>query len=55
VFTVNVGGKNPPPHGLDEATYEAVKAKNEKAATEGGAATGAEGTSGGGATHGHGG
>lgn len=54
VFTVHVGGKNPPPHGLDEATYEQVKAKNEKAALEGGTPTGAEGSSGG-ASHGHGG
>jgi hypothetical protein len=56
VFTVNVGGKNPPPHGLDEATYEAVKAKNEKAAhgEGGGDTTGSHGSSEG-ATHGHGG
>lgn len=54
VFTVDVGGKNPPPHGLDEATYESVKAKNEKAVLEGGEAAPAEGSSGG-ASHGHGG
>jgi hypothetical protein len=56
VFTVNVGGKNPPPHGLDEATYEAVKAANEKAVLEGGSASPA-GSSGGssGGSHGHGG
>jgi hypothetical protein len=52
VFTVRVGGKNPPPHGLDEATYEEVKAKNEKAALEGGTPSGAEGSSGGAHNHG---
>jgi hypothetical protein len=52
VFTVTVGGKNPPPHGLDEATYEAVKAKNEKAALNGGTSQGATGSSGG-MSHGH--
>ena len=53
VFTINVGGKNPPPHGLDEATYEAIKAQNEKAALNGTAPTAAGGSSSGGATHGH--
>ncbi|MFL6119946.1 MAG: hypothetical protein ACJ73U_10065, partial [Actinophytocola sp.] len=52
VFTVTVGGKNPPPHGLDEATYEAIKAKNEKAVLSGGTAQGATGSSGG-MSHGH--
>lgn len=55
VFTVNVGGKNPPPHGLDEKTYEEIKAANEKAVLDGGSATGATGGSTGGASHGHGG
>jgi hypothetical protein len=32
IWTVNVGGKNPPPHGLDAATYEQIKAANEKTA-----------------------
>jgi hypothetical protein len=32
IWTVNVGGKNVPPHGLDEATYEQIKAANEKTA-----------------------
>lgn len=50
-FTVNVTGKNPPPHGLDEKTYEQVKAKNEKAATEGGGST-SGGTGGGMSGHG---
>ncbi|TDV53606.1 hypothetical protein [Actinophytocola oryzae] len=52
VFTVNVGGKNPPPHGLDEATYEAIKAANEKAALSGGTPAAAGGSSGG-TSHGH--
>jgi hypothetical protein len=47
VFTVHVGGKNPPPHGLDEAAYEAAKARNEKAARDGG------NPAGGGQPHGH--
>ena len=34
IWTINVGGKNPPPHGLDEATYEQIKAANEKAALD---------------------
>lgn len=56
VFTVNVGGKNPPPHGLDEQTYEQIKAANEKAALSGGtpgAAGGSSGGSSGGMSHGH--
>jgi hypothetical protein len=55
-FTVHVEGPNPPPHGLTEDAFAAAKAKNEKAATEGG--TPASGTTSGGtegATHGHGG
>jgi hypothetical protein len=54
-FTVDVGGKNPPPHGLDEKTYEQVKANNEKTATGGGTPSGAEGGSSEGGSHGHGG
>lgn len=57
VFTVRVEGKNPPPHGLDEATYEKVKAANEKAVLEGGTPGAAPGTGGGsssGGGHGHG-
>ena len=50
-FTVRVEGRNPPPHGLSETTYEEVKAANEKAAREGTAP--ATGESGGGG-HGHG-
>jgi len=55
VFTVNVGGKNPPPHGLDAATYEKIKAANEKAALSGGTpqAAGGSGGSSGGMPHGH--
>ncbi|HEV7651005.1 MAG TPA: hypothetical protein VGP26_22900 [Actinophytocola sp.] len=35
-FTVHVNGPNPPPHGLSEQAFEEAKAKNEKAALEGG-------------------
>ena len=35
-FTVHVKGPNPPPHGLSEQQFEAAKARNEKAALEGG-------------------
>lgn len=57
-FTMKVEGKNPPPHGLDEKTYEAAKAKNEQAVLNGEAPSAATGGSSGGAeggTHGHGG
>jgi hypothetical protein len=56
-FTVHVDGPNPPPHGLTEDVFEAIKAKNEKAVLSGGspsAATPGGGATGGG-THGHGG
>ncbi len=55
-FTVHVDGPNPPPHGLSEEAFEAAKAKNEKAALNGGHTEGSGGTGGssGGATHGHG-
>ncbi|MEJ2858228.1 MULTISPECIES: hypothetical protein [unclassified Saccharothrix] len=55
-FTVRVDGPNPPPHGLDEATFAAIKAKNEEAYKNGGSPTaaGTNGTSEG-SPHGHGG